>query len=107
MPLSNIVLLLVLTTISTGSFADQSSSKPKPDFNELVSQLQIDESKAQQLKVIMEGHRQQMEKVREQRQKNRAIREQHQAELLTVLSYEQLYKFEQYMRGFHPRRKSK
>ncbi len=100
MILPNIIFVLALT-LSTSLFADQSSGERKPDFEELSSQLQLDEASSRQLKDIVESHRQQMESIRQQKQKQHEVREQHRIELLTVLSYEQLYKFEQYMHQFH------
>lgn len=101
------ILLLVALTASTASFAEQYSDKNGPDFDALANQLQLDESSTDRLKSMMQSHRQQMETARQQKQKKHEMREQHRQELLTVLNYEQLYKFEQYMRQFHPRHKPK
>ena len=100
MTLSKLFLVLAFT-VSSNLYADQPLADNKPDFDELVTQLQLEESNVQQLKSMMENHRQQRETAHTQRQKNHEMREQHRAELLTVLSYEQLYKFEQYMQQFH------
>ena len=104
---SKAIVLLVALTASTALFAEQHSDKKGPDFDALANQLQLDENSGEQLKGIMQKHRQQMETARQQKQKNREMREQHRQELLTVLNYEQLYQFEQYMREFRPRHKAK
>jgi hypothetical protein len=105
---------LVLTTIL---FASQSATavnddrQKRPDIDYLVSQLELTADKTTQLKAIMSQHRQQMESMREQKQEaheqRHTMRTQHREELLTVLSYEQLYKFDQYMHQFRPKRSNK
>jgi len=104
MNLPNIVLAFALV-FSGAIYAEQTSTEIKPDLNELASQLQLDAPKTRQLRIIMESHHQQMESARKQKQKIHTIREQHRVELLTVLNYEQLYKFEQFMRMHHQARK--
>jgi len=101
-----IILLMALTT-STALFAEQYSGKKGPDFEAISSELQLDSNSREQLKSIMQNHRQQKQAARQQKQKKREMREQHRQELLTVLSYEQLFKFEQYMRQFRQHRKAK
>ena len=105
---------IVLTTIlfaSQSVIGAQNDQKNRPDIDYLVTQLELTADKTTQLKAIMSQHRQQMESMREQKQEAREqrhkIRTQHREELLTVLSYEQLYKFDQYMHQFRPKHSKK
>ena len=105
---------IVLTTILLASQsvnAAQNEQQNRPDIDYLVTQLDLTADKTTQLKAIMSQHRQQMESMREQKQEDREqrhkIRTQHREELLTVLSYEQLYKFDQYMHQFRPKHSKK
>lgn len=89
--------------------AAQRSDQKGPDLDSLAAQLQLDSTQTSQLSELMNKHREQMKAMRAEKQKQRekmhAIRDQHREELLIVLSYEQLYKFEQYMREHRPRSK--
>ena len=105
---------IVLTTMlfaSLSATAAQDNQQNRPDIDYLVSQLELTADKTTQLKAIMSQHRQQMESMRDQKQEAReqrhTIRTQHREELLTVLSYEQLYKFDQYMHQFRPKHSKK
>ena len=89
--------------------ASQRSDQKGPDLDSLAAQLQLDNTQVSQLSELMSKHREQMKAMRDdkqqQREKMHEIREQHREQLLIVLNYEQLYKFEQYMREHRPRRK--
>ncbi len=99
-----VIAVSLLLIFGLYAFASQADNKQRPDIDYLVTQLSLDDSKAQQLKDLMQQHRQAMNTAREQRQKshqqNQDMRNQHREELLTVLSYEQLYQFEEYMQQF-------
>ncbi|MBE9515787.1 MAG: hypothetical protein IME93_02295 [Proteobacteria bacterium] len=90
-----------------------------PDMQALAKELGLDESQTKKLQQIMQQHRKKMMSKRQQlrqdrqqqnqdrssrREQRRAMRKEHRKELLTVLSYEQLYKFEEYMEEHRPRR---
>ena len=102
------LLITILLIASQSSIAAQDNKQKRPDIDYLVSQLELDANKSTRLKAIMDGHRQQMESMRDQKQQAREemhkMRTQHREELLTVLSYEQLYKFDEYMHQFRPKR---
>ncbi len=91
--------LAIALIVSNGLLADQGSAEQhQPDLDALVTHLQLDESKAEQLKGIMQNHYQQRAHMRQQKKQGHEMRGQHEKELLTVLNYEQLYQFRQYMR---------
>jgi uncharacterized protein (DUF3084 family) len=102
------LLLSILLIASKSLMAALYNKQTRPDIDYLVSQLELDSHKSDRLKAIMAEHRQQMESMRDQKQQAREerheMRTQHREELLTVLSYEQLYKFEEYMHQFRPKR---
>ena len=110
MKVSNL-LIAILLTISQPLLAAQDDARQRPDIDYLVSQLNLDDSKTAQLKAIMSQHRQQMESMREQKQEaheeKHRMRTQHREQLLTVLSYEQLYQFDEYMHQFRSKRSRK
>lgn len=94
----------------------QEQPRPKgPDMKALAQQLGLNEDQTARLKTIMEKHRQEMQVMHQtmreggmQRgeaamQQRHAQRDKHRQELLTVLSYEQLYKFEKFMEQNRPR----
>ena len=105
------LLFPLLLLISQSAVSVQDDKRQGPDIDQLVSQLDLSTDQSTRLKAIMSEHRQQMESMREQMQEERQemhkIRTQHREELLTVLNYEQLYKFDQYMHQFRPRRANK
>ena len=107
MKVSNL-LIATLLIISQPLIAAQDDAQQRPDIDYLVSQLNLDANKTTQLKAIMSEHRQQMQSMRDQKQEAREemheMRTQHREQLLTVLSYEQLYKFDEYMHQFRPKR---
>lgn len=100
-------LFALMIVISQSSFAIQDEHQKRLDIDSLASQLQLGEGQSQQLKTLMAEHRQQMKTLRQQNQQSREqmrnLRDQHRESLLTVLSYEQLYKFEKFIRQTHPR----
>ncbi len=100
-----VIVVSLLLIFGLSAFASQADNKQRPDIDYLITQLSLDDSKAQQLKDLMQQHHQAMNVAKDQRQKNRQqnqdMRIQHREELLTVLSYEQLYQFEEYMQQFH------
>ncbi len=86
--------LAIALIVSNSLLAEQR----QPDLDALVTHLQLDENKAEQLKGIMQTHLEQRAYMRQQKEQAREKRDQHEKELLTVLSYEQLYQYHQYMR---------
>ena len=58
-------LFILTLAISQSTFAVQDENKKRPDRDNLASQLQLDEGQAQQLKTIMQEHRQQMKALRQ------------------------------------------
>ncbi|MCP3689554.1 MAG: hypothetical protein GY784_14190 [Gammaproteobacteria bacterium] len=94
-----ILPLAIALSVSSGLQAAQNSAAPQqPDLDALVTHLQLDETKAEQLKTIMQNHRQSKEKMGKRKDQARESRDQHEQKLLTVLDYEQLYKLKKYMR---------
>ena len=100
---STILLAVLALSLSSPVFSDQGNPRPAPDYDKLAAELQLDDASKEQLVGIMESHRAQKQVLREQRKNRSDMREQHQEELLAVLDYEQLYKFEKYMRQNHGR----
>ncbi len=101
-----ILPLAIALSVSNGLLAAQNPTGPQqPDLDALVTHLQLDESKAEQLKTIMQNHRQSKGQMRQQKEQARELRDQHEQELLTVLSYEQLYKLKKYMHQHKRQRK--
>jgi len=91
---------------------DQDQQRPRgPDMKALAQQLGLNDDQTAKLKTILEKHRQEMQAMRqagmqrgeEAMQQRHAQRDKHREELLTVLSYEQLYKFEKFMEQNRPR----
>ena len=92
--------------------AGQDQQRPRgPDMRALAEQLGLNKDQATKLKTILEKQRQEMQSMRQagmQRgeaamQQRHAQRDKLREELLTVLSYEQLYKFEKFMEQNRPR----
>ncbi len=109
MKISTIIVSLLII-ISQSSFANQPNDGKRPDLAALSTQLQLDDSKAQQLEKIMQSHHTKMKKLHQKKQQDRTdmltVRNQHQVKLLTVLDHQQLYQLESYMQQFRPQRKS-
>ncbi|GAA0422463.1 hypothetical protein GCM10009133_33760 [Cocleimonas flava] len=111
-PIISMCLIALLATTSVyADISDGTENKKgprQPDIDQVVSSLQLEDSKAQQLKMLLESHQQEMKTLREQseqiREIHRNIREQHQKALLALLGYENLYKFEETMSEYRPMR---
>lgn len=104
---SSITTIFIALFLSLSAQAAQRADHQGPDLDSLVTELQLDSTQASQLEELMGKHHQQMQAMRKDKQQSReemhGIREQHREELLIVLSHEQLYQFEQYMREHRPR----
>ena len=103
---STVLLAILALSFSAPVLSDQGNSRSAPDYNKIAAELQLDEASKEKLIGIIESHRLQRQELRGKRKKMGNLREQHREELLTVLDYEQLYKFEKYMhqqrgRGHH------
>lgn len=113
------IFIFLAMFISNTALAEKGEKREKLDIDALVVQLKLDKSKGEKFKKILEDQKKAMKEkheqkrdnkkekqkmTREQRQELRKQREaQHEAmdeKLLTVLSYEQLYKFKKYMKKF-------
>jgi hypothetical protein len=103
------ILASFLIIISQASFANQTEGNKRLDMSVLITQLQLDEGKAQQLESIMQSHHQKMKLLHQKRQQNRkdgnTLRNQHRKQLLTILDHQQLYQLETYMQQHRPKRK--
>ncbi len=95
-----------------GPGAGQDQQRPRgPDMKALAEQLGLNKDQVAKLKTILEKQRQEMQSMHQagmQRggagmQQRHAQRDKFREELLTVLSYEQLYKFERFMEQNRPR----
>ena len=109
MKISTIIASLLII-ISQSSFANQPNDGKRPDLAALATQLQLEDSKAQQLESIMQSYQQEMKQLHQKKQQDRekmhTLRNQHREQLLTVLDHQQLYQLESYMQQFRPQRKS-
>ena len=109
MKISTIIASLLII-ISQASFANQPNDGKRPNLAALSTQLQLDDSKAQQLGKIMQRHHTRMKQLHQKKQQDRTdmltFRNQHREQLLTVLDHQQLYQLESYMQQFRPQRKS-
>lgn len=90
--------LLVLMLGSSAVFAEE--QRPGPDFDIIISQLDINEEKAQKLRAMMEQHRIEMDKRHEQK---RLERDQHTEALYNLIGAENMYKLDNYMKQFRPK----
>jgi len=94
-----LILALVL------SFSAQAAQNHKPDLGAIVEQLKLDPDQLSPLTSMMEKHHLEMVALHQAGQKTRqqmnALREKHQEELLSILDYEQLYRFNKYMHQRH------
>ncbi|MFT5504569.1 MAG: hypothetical protein ACI845_003820 [Gammaproteobacteria bacterium] len=99
-----IPLIIALFVFATSAYATQHKAPPMPDLSPVFEQMSLDSDQAEKLTTLVKAHHQQMRaqhnEKSELREAMRSIREAHRDELLSVLSYEQLYQFEQYMRQF-------
>jgi Skp family chaperone for outer membrane proteins len=105
----SLTCLAIALLLSLSVQAAQRSDQKGLDLDSIAAQLQLDSTQTSQLSELMSKHREQMRAMRDdkqqQREKMHEIRDQHREQLLIVLSYEQMYKFEQYMRENRPHRK--
>ncbi len=89
------------------AFANQGMDKGPPDLTAVISQMQLNPEQATRLTEMVRQHHEEMQVDRRDKQefhqKMRSKREQHRYDLLTVLSYEQLFQFDRYMRDQRPR----
>ncbi len=104
-----VFLLIIMSLFSVSVQAAQQRVDTGPGLDKVFDQLQLNAGQASQLTRLIGKHRQQMESLRvdkkQLREQMHQIREQHRAELLTVLSYQQLYEFEKFMHENRPRNK--
>ena len=105
------ILASLLIIVSQASFANQAENGKRPDISAISTQLQLDESKSQQLEEIMQSHHQKMKALHLKKQQGRkdmhALRSQHREQLLTILDHQQLYQLESYMQQFRSQGKSR
>lgn len=116
MKVTTIIIFLTLF-LGHSALAEQSGNRKKPDIDALIVQFKLDESRAKQFKNILKKQKQELRALRrqnreknpeekqkvtrEERQKQRHARQDaRDEELLTVLTYEQLYNYKKYMRQF-------
>ena len=107
------IFIILTTFISNMALAEMDEKRQKPDIDAIIAEIKLDSSKVEKFKAILEEQKQAMqekrknkkEMSREQRMEARkdmeAQRDAMDEKLLTVLNYEQLYKFKKYMRQFH------
>ncbi len=94
-----LVFTLLLSTFAVN--AESPNKSPKLDFEQLVSQLNIDQNQAAQLKETMEKHH----KAREQNKESRRLtHEANKKEIATILSTEQMEVFHEYMKKHRPKK---
>ncbi len=61
------ILTGLLIIISQASFANQPEDGKRPDLTALATQLQLDEGKAKQLKIIMKSHHEKMKQLHQKK----------------------------------------
>lgn len=121
---TTVIFIFLAMFMSNIALAEKGEKRERPDIDALIVQLKLDDSKAEKFKAILEKQKQEIQARREQNRakskegKTKMTREQRQElhkqreaqrdamdeKLLTVLSYEQLYKFKKYMRQFRQQR---
>lgn len=110
-------LTIFISNIAIAEQEQKNNQRQGPDIDALIVELNLSSDKAEKLKAILKEQREAMQEKRKQgrdnkqemtREKRQDRRAQMQAQrdamdekLLTVLNYEQLYKFRKYMRQFH------
>lgn len=114
------IFIFLAIFMSDNALANKAGEREQLNIDALIVQIKLDKSRTKQFKEIMEQQKKEMQALREQKRKEkqgkkhkmtREEREEfykqrearHDArdeELLTVLTYEQLYKFKKYMRQF-------
>jgi len=111
------IFIILTTFISNMALAEMDEKRQKPDIDAIIAEIKLDSSKVEKFKAILEEQKQAMQTKREQRREKKqemsreqrmearkdmeAQRDAMDEKLLTVLNYEQLYKFKKYMRQFH------
>lgn len=102
-------LTLLLFTLGNTAFAFDPVERQRPDIDYLISELQLDDDQAVQLRSTLEKHIEEMETKHQQNQQSheqmRIVHEQHREEMFTLLGAEKMYAFENYMRQFRPKRR--
>ncbi len=98
MKLAVLPLAIALTLSNSLLAAQNPAGRQQPDLDALATHLQLDASQTEQLKTIMQSHRESRDQMRQQKGQSHALRDQHEQELLAVLNYEQLYNLKKYMR---------
>jgi hypothetical protein len=103
-------LIIALLVFGITAHAAQGKARVIPDLNPVIEQMGLDSIQTEKLNEMVKAHHQQMQAQHKEkgelRDQMHSIREAHRNELLSVLSYEQLYEFEQYMRQFKRSRKT-
>ncbi|MCP3673804.1 MAG: hypothetical protein GY829_04955 [Gammaproteobacteria bacterium] len=99
-----LVFTLLLSAFAVN--AESPNKPPRLDFEELVSQLNIDQNQAAELREIMEKHRINREQNREQnRESRRQMHEANKEEIAAILTAEQMEIFDEYMKEHRPKKK--
>ncbi|MCP4767700.1 MAG: hypothetical protein GY875_15675 [Gammaproteobacteria bacterium] len=104
--------LIALTACVVLSMPVHAKQPEAPDLSPIVEQMQLNSEQATRLNELVQQHHAQMKNMHQQRNQEQSQqrgdmheqRMQHREDLLSVLSYEQLYEFENYMhqqRGQH------
>lgn len=109
-------LTIFMSNIAFAEKGEKDQKRQGPDIDALIVQIKLDSSKVEKFKAILEEQKKAMQAKRKQKRENKeemtrekrqekraqmqAQREAMDEKLLTVLSYEQLYKFKKYMREF-------
>jgi hypothetical protein len=104
----SVAILVLLFFISLTTQAAQ--QRQLPDLGAIISTLNLNSEQALRLTTMVEKHHLQMRSRQDQQNKSEQKhqnREQFHQELLTVLSYEQLYQFDKHMRQFRHQRKKR
>lgn len=100
------LLCILVFFISISSHAGPGVQCEKPDMDVLIKTLQLSDDESVALQNLMQKHRAEMEALRQEskdnHQKAKALHDAHRESLLTILNYEQMYQFHEYMRQFRP-----
>jgi hypothetical protein len=103
-------IIMALFVCGLSAHAAQDKTPMMPDLRPVIEQMNLDSDQAGELSKLVKAHheniRAQHKEKDDLRNKMHLIREAHRDELLSVLSYEQFYQFEQYMRQFKRGRKN-
>ncbi len=107
--------LVLLTLTLLFSLSLQAKQPELPDLAQISEKLQLDNETAARLEELVQQHHAQMQarhkemgqQRKQQRSDRHEMRMQHREELLTVLSHEQLYQFENYMHELRGQQRQK